>query len=89
MMRAAVLAAGIAALGLLAVLCFPRHLPSPAASASLTQATFHARFEQGMLTLRGSLPTESGKAAILRQAQQLDGSTTGPLVDQFRRSIPT
>ena len=53
MMRAAVLAAGVAALGLLAVLCFPRHLPSPAASTSLTQATFHARFEQGMLTLRG------------------------------------
>jgi OOP family OmpA-OmpF porin len=83
MMRAAILAAGVVALGLLAVLCFPRHLPSQATSASLTQATFHARFEQGILTLRGSLPTESGKAAILRQAQQLYGSTAGHLIDQL------
>lgn len=83
MMRAAVLAAGVVALGLLAILCFPRHLPSPAASAPLTQATFHARFEQGILTLRGSLPTESSKAAILHQAQQLYGATPGRLIDQL------
>ncbi len=83
MMRAAILAAGGVALGLLVVLCFPRHLPSQATSPSLAQAIFHARFEQGILTLRGSLPTESEKAAILRQAQQLYGSTAGNLIDQL------
>lgn len=83
MMRAAILAAGGVALGLLAVLCFPRHLPSQATSPSLAQAIFHARFEQGILTLRGSLPTESEKAAILRQAQQLYGSTAGNLIDHL------
>ena len=82
-MRAAILAAGGVALGLLAVLCFPRHLPSQATSPSLAQAIFHARFEQGILTLRGSLPTESEKAAILRQAQQLFGSTAGNLIDHL------
>lgn len=83
MMRAAVLAAGVVALGLLAALCFPRHLPSPATSTPLTQATFHARFEQGILTLRGSVPNETTKTAILHQAQQLYGATPDHLIDQL------
>ena len=83
MMRAAILAAGAVALGLLAVLCLPRHLPPQAASIPLTPATFHARLEQGILTLRGSLPSETSKAAILQQAQELYGATPGHVVDQL------
>lgn len=83
MMRAAILAAGVVALGLLAVLCLPRHLPPLAASIPLTPATFHARLEQGILTLRGSLPSETSKASILQRAQELYGTTPDHVVDQL------
>ena len=83
MMRAATLAAGAVALGLLAILCLPRHLPSPTALIPLTPATLHARLEQGTLIIRGSLPSETGKAAILQRAQELYGATTGRVVDQL------
>ena len=83
MMRAAILAAGVVALGLLAVLCLPRHLPPPTASMPLTPATFHARLEYGTLTLRGSLPSETSKTAILQRAQELYGRTPGRVVDQL------
>ena len=83
MMRAAILVAGAGALGLLAVLCVSRHLPPPTASRSLTPATFHARLEQGTLTLRGSLPSETSKAAILQRAKELYGATPGRVVDQL------
>jgi len=82
MMRAAILAAGVVALGLLAVVCLPRHLP-PTASMPLTPATFHARVEYGTLTLRGSLPNETGKASILQRAQELYGAAPGQVVDQL------
>jgi len=83
MMRAAILAAGAVALGLLAVRCLPRHFPSPAASMPFTPATFHARLEQGILTLRGSLPSETSKATILQRAQELYGTTPSRVVDQL------
>jgi OOP family OmpA-OmpF porin len=83
MMRAAILATGAVALTLLAFLCLPRHLPPPVASASLTPASFHAQLEQGTLTLRGSLPTETSKAAILQRAKELYGATPGRVVDEL------
>jgi OOP family OmpA-OmpF porin len=83
MMRAAILVAGAVALGLLAVLCLPRHLLPPTASMSPTPATFHARLEQGILTLRGSLPSETSKAAILQRARELYGATPDRVVDQL------
>ena len=83
MMRRAILGAGAAALTLLAVVCIPRHLPSPTASKSLTPATFHARLEQGTLTLRGSLPSETSKAAILQRAQEIYGRAPGRVVDEL------
>jgi len=83
MMRRAILGAGAVALALLAVVCIPRHLPTPSASSSLTPATFHARLEYGTLTLRGSLPSETSKAAILQRAQELYGATPGRVVDQL------
>ena len=83
MMRAAILAAGAVALALLAVLCIPRHLPPPTVSAPLAPATFHARLEHGTLTLRGSLPSETSKAAILQRAQELYGAAPGRVVDEL------
>ncbi|NWF71634.1 MAG: OmpA family protein [Nitrospirae bacterium] len=83
MMRAAILAAGAVALTLLAFLCLPRHLPPSVASPSLTPASFHAQLEQGTLILRGSLPTETSKAAILQRAKELYGAKPGRIVDEL------
>src|SRR4026207_451294 len=83
MMRRAILGAGAVALTLLAAVCIPRHLPSSIASSALTPAFFHARLEQGTLTLRGSLPSETSKAAILQRAQELYGKAPGRVVDEL------
>jgi len=81
MIRAAILAAGAVALALLAAVCLPRHLPSAPASEAVTPANFHAHLEHGTLTLRGSLPSETSKAAILQRAQELYGAAPGRIVD--------
>ena len=83
MKSAAILAAGIVALGLLAALCLPRHLPPSTASGPAAPANFHARVEHGMLILRGSLPSETSKAAILQRALELYGATPGNVVDEL------
>jgi len=83
MSRTAILGAGAVALVLLAGVCIPHHLPTSPASSSLTPATFHARLEHGTLTLRGSLPSETSKAAILQRAQELYGATPGRVVDEL------
>ena len=81
MIRAAILAAGAVALALLAAVCLPRHLPSAPASEAVTPASFHAHLEHGTLTLRGSLPSDTSKAAILQRAQELYGAAPGRIVD--------
>ena len=83
MKSAAILAAGIVALGLLAALCLPRHISPSTASGPVTPANFHARVEHGMLILRGSLPSEASKAAILQRAQEFYGATPGHIVDEL------
>lgn len=83
MKSAAILAAGVVALGLFAALCLPRHVPPSTASPTPTPANFHARVEYGMLILRGSLPSETSKAAILQRAQELYGGTPGHVVDEL------
>ena len=83
MKSAAIVAAGIVALGLLAALCLPRHVTPSTASGPATPANFHARVEHGMLILRGSLPSETSKAAILQQALALYGATPGNVVDEL------
>jgi len=80
---AAILAAGIIALGLLAALCLPRHLSPSTASGPTAPANFHARLDHGMLILRGSLPSAISKAAILQRAQELYGATPGNVVDEL------
>ena len=83
MSRTAILGVGAVALALVAVVCIPHHLPTLPASMPLTPATLHARLENGTLTLRGSLPSETSKAAILQRAQELYGATPGRVVDQL------
>jgi OOP family OmpA-OmpF porin len=83
MKSAAILAAGIVAFALLGFFCLPRHAPQPIASGVPIPANFHARVEYGMLILRGLLPSETSKAAILQQAQELYGTTPGSIVDEL------
>jgi OmpA-OmpF porin, OOP family len=82
-MRRAILGAGAVALTLLAAICIPRHLPTSTASSALTPASFQARLEHGTLTLRGSLPSESSKTAILQRAQELYGAIPNHVVNQL------
>ena len=83
MKSTAILAAGIVALALLAALCLPHQPPPSTASLTPPPANFHARVEYGTLILRGSLPNETSKAAILQQAQELYGATPGTVVDEI------
>ncbi|MEO8341035.1 MAG: OmpA family protein [Nitrospirota bacterium] len=83
MTRRAILGAGAVALALLAAICIPRHLPTSTASSAPTPASFQARLEQGTLILRGSLPSETSKAALLQRAQELHGAVPGRVVDQL------
>lgn len=83
MKSAAILIVGIVALGLFAALCLPHHTPPPTASGPAIPANFHARVEHGMLILRGSLPSETSKAAILQRASELYGTTPGNVVDEL------
>ncbi len=83
MMRRAILGAGAIALTFIAAVCIPRHLPTSTDSSSLTPASFHARIEKGTLTLRGSLPNEAIKTAILQRAHELYGATPDRVVDEL------
>jgi outer membrane protein OmpA-like peptidoglycan-associated protein len=83
MKSAAILAAGVVALALLAFFCLPRHPPPATVSAIPIPANIHARVEYGMLILRGSLPSEASKDAILLRARELYGATPGNVVDEL------
>jgi len=83
MKSAAILAVGIVALGLLSVLCLPRHVSPSKATGPAAPANFHARVEHGMLILRGSLPSETSKAAIIQRARELYGAAPGNVVDEL------
>ena len=83
MKSAAILAVGIVAFALLAFFCLPRHVSTSPASGPVTPANFHARVEYGALILRGSLPSETSKQAILHRAQELYGATPGSIVDEL------
>jgi OOP family OmpA-OmpF porin len=69
MERRTILGGGVLALTLLALVCIPRHLPSSASSPTPVPANFHARLEQGMLMLRGSLPDAGTRDRILERAR--------------------
>lgn len=81
--RARILAVGIAALMLLAVVCIPRHLPSQPRTTAITPASLYISFEQNTLILRGSLPTQRSKTSILEQAHTLYAKKGIRVTDQF------
>lgn len=81
MRRAGILTGGVVALMLLGWICIPRHLSSPRSVA--TSATFHASVERGSVVLRGSLPNERSKLAILEQAHAFTTKTRMRVIDQF------
>ncbi|HSQ50003.1 MAG TPA: OmpA family protein, partial [Nitrospiraceae bacterium] len=83
MKSAAILAAGVVAFALLAFFCLPHHAPPAAVLATPIPANFHARVEYGTLILRGSLPSETSKAAIIHRAQELYGAAPGSVVDEL------
>jgi OOP family OmpA-OmpF porin len=81
--RRTILGSGIVALTLLALVCIPRHVPSTAAPVSLVPANFHAHLEQGMLTLRGSLPDTTVRNRVLQQAHSAYDPIHVRIVDQL------
>jgi OmpA-OmpF porin, OOP family len=83
MRRARILAGGVVALMLLAVICIPRHLSSQPRATALAPASLYVSLEQNSLILRGSLPTQRSKAAILEQAQALYAKKGIRVTDQF------
>lgn len=82
MIRAAILGAGGIALLLLAVVCIPRHLPQNPAPPMIP-ANFHARIENGTLTLRGTLPNTSSLGRILQGAHARYDVSQVQIVDQL------
>lgn len=78
-----ILGGGIFALTVLALVCIPRHLPSTASPVSLVPANFHAHLEQGVLTLRGSLPDTATRDRILQQAHSAYDHIHVRIVDQL------
>jgi OmpA-OmpF porin, OOP family len=82
MIRAAILGGGAIALVLLALVCVPRHL-APPSSSTLIPASFHARLEQGTLTLRGSFPDVASRDKILQEAHARFDEDKIRIVDQL------
>lgn len=83
MERRTILGGGVFALTLLALVCIPRHLPSSAAPPTTVPANFHARLEQGTLTLRGSLPDARARDRVLERARTAYGQAQVRILDQL------
>ncbi len=83
MRRAKIFAGGVAAVILLAALCIPRHLSSPPRAAGATPASLYVSLQQNSVILRGSLPTERSKTAILEHAHTLYAKKGIRVTDQF------
>ena len=83
MERRTILGGGVFALILLALVCIPRHLPSSAAPPTPVPANFHARLEQGTLTLRGSLPDAGARDRVLERARTAYDPAQVRVLDQL------
>ncbi|HKR80671.1 MAG TPA: OmpA family protein [Nitrospira sp.] len=83
MERRTILGGGVFALTLLALVCIPRHLPLSAAPSTPVPANFHARLEQGTLTLRGSLPDADARDQILERARTVYDQAQVRVLDQL------
>ncbi|MFO0700148.1 MAG: OmpA family protein [Nitrospira sp.] len=78
-----ILTGGAVALLLLAVVCIPRHLSTQPHAAAFTPASLYVSLQHNGLVLRGSLPTERSKTAILEQAHTLYAKKGIRVTDQF------
>ena len=83
MERRTIIGAGAFALTLLALVCIPRHLPLSASPPPLVPANFHARLDQQVLTLRGSLPDGDTRDRLLDEAHNLYDNAAVRIIDQL------
>lgn len=70
MTRGAILGGAACALVVLTWVCVARHVPPTIAGTPTMSAWFHARLEQGTLTLRGALPDHAIRNAVVEQAHR-------------------
>ena len=69
MTRGTIFGAGALALGMLALICIPRHLPT--GSAALASPSFNATLDNSQLTLSGSMAVEGSRSALMTRAHEL------------------
>ena len=69
MTRGTIFGAGALALGMLALICIPRHLPT--GHAALASPSFNATLDNNQLTLSGSMAVEGSRSALMTRAHEL------------------
>jgi len=69
MTRGTIFGAGALALGMLALICIPRHLPT--GHAALASPSFNATLDNNQLTLSGSMAVEGSRNALVTRAHDL------------------
>ena len=69
MTRGTIFGAGALALGMLALICIPRHLPT--GRAALASPSFNATLDNNQLTLSGSMAVEGSRSALMTRAHEL------------------
>jgi OOP family OmpA-OmpF porin len=69
MTRGTIFGAGALALGMLALICIPRHLPT--GHAALPAPSFNATLDNDQLTLSGSMAAEGSRSALETRAHEL------------------
>lgn len=69
MTRGTIFGAGALALGMLALICIPRHLQT--GHAALTSPSFSATLDNNQLTLSGSMAAEGSRSALETRAHEL------------------
>ncbi len=69
MTRGTIFGAGALALGILALICIPRHVPP--GQAALASPSFNATLDNHQLTLSGSMAVEGSRSALTTRAHEL------------------
>ena len=69
MTRGTIFGAGALAIGMLALICIPRHLPT--GQAALALPSFNATLDNNQLTLSGSMAEEGSRSALMTRAHEL------------------
>ena len=82
MTRGTIFGAGALALGMLALICIPRHLPT--GRAALASPSFNATLDNNQLTLSGSMAVEGSRSALMTRAHELFKSGRVKIVNQVQ-----